>query len=228
MTEYSTRGSRLRKKITFLAKNPAYLFLAPISRLPYFRFLRETSSNPHPITFRIWFFQKILGINKEAYWPMHFTSKVVGVQNIRIGVGTYPGYNPGIYIQGTGQLTIGKYTHIGQNSGILSGGHDIYNHLEPTNNQTTIGDYCWIGMNSIILPGVHLGNHTIVAAGSIVTKSFPEGHVIVAGNPAKVLKHLDAGRFNEYEYHHRYIGYHREQDWLKTSTATSRAERPVL
>ncbi len=51
----------------------------------------------------------------------------------------------------------------------------------------TIGDSCFIGMNSIIMPGVVLGDHTIVGAGSVVTKSFPQGNVVIAGNPAKLL-----------------------------------------
>lgn len=50
-----------------------------------------------------------------------------------------------------------------------------------------IGNDCFIGIRSIILPGVTLGDQTIVGAGSVVTKSFPEGHVVIAGNPAKVL-----------------------------------------
>ena len=213
MTRERNDTQSLRHKLFFLVKNPAFLLIAPISRLPYFRFLRETSANPHPITFGIWFFQKVLGFNRHAYWPMHFTSKVVGVQNIEIGVGTYPGYNPGVYIQGTGTLKIGNYTHVGQNAGILSGGHNIYNHLELTKEQTEIGDYCWIGMNSVILPGVHLGHHTIVAAGAVVTKSFPEGYVIVGGNPAKVIKELDRSKMTSYDYEHKYIGYYRERTW---------------
>ena len=51
----------------------------------------------------------------------------------------------------------------------------------------TIGDSCFIGMNSILLPGVELGDHTIVGAGSVVTNSFPEGNVVIAGNPAKTI-----------------------------------------
>lgn len=50
-----------------------------------------------------------------------------------------------------------------------------------------IGDCCFIGMKSILLPGVELGNHTIVGAGSVVTKSFPQGNVVIAGNPAKMI-----------------------------------------
>ena len=45
-------------------------------------------------------------------------------------------------------------------------------------------------MNSTILPGVHLGNHVIVGAGSVVTKSITEDNVVVAGNPAKIVKKI--------------------------------------
>lgn len=52
-----------------------------------------------------------------------------------------------------------------------------------------IGNDVWIGGSSIILPGVTIGNNVIVAAGSIVTKDIPD-NVIVAGNPAKIIKEL--------------------------------------
>ena len=47
----------------------------------------------------------------------------------------------------------------------------------------------WIGCNSIILKGVEIGEGSVIAAGSIVTKSVPP-NVMVAGNPAKVVKAL--------------------------------------
>ena len=50
-----------------------------------------------------------------------------------------------------------------------------------------IGNHCFIGVRCILLPGVELGERTIVGAGSVVTKSFPQGNVVIAGNPAKVI-----------------------------------------
>ena len=55
--------------------------------------------------------------------------------------------------------------------------------------KVSIGNNVWIGGGVIILPGVNLGNNVIVGAGSVVTKSFPD-NVIIAGNPAKVIKKL--------------------------------------
>lgn len=49
-----------------------------------------------------------------------------------------------------------------------------------------IGDYVYIGANSLIMPGVTLGDHVLVAAGSVVTKSVKDW-TVVGGNPAKVL-----------------------------------------
>ena len=45
-------------------------------------------------------------------------------------------------------------------------------------------------MNSVILPGVTLGPGTVVGAGSVVTHSFPEGHCVIAGVPAKLIRNL--------------------------------------
>ena len=53
-----------------------------------------------------------------------------------------------------------------------------------------IGSNCFIGANVIVLPGVTLGDTCIVAAGSVVTKSFPRG-VIIAGNPAKQISTIE-------------------------------------
>ena len=58
----------------------------------------------------------------------------------------------------------------------------------------TIGDSCFIGVHSILLPGVELGNHTLVGAGSVVTKSFPDGNVVIAGNPARPICTLEEFR----------------------------------
>jgi acetyltransferase-like isoleucine patch superfamily enzyme len=52
-----------------------------------------------------------------------------------------------------------------------------------------ISDKCWIGLNVIILKGVEIGEGSVVAAGSIVTKSIPPW-TIVAGNPAKVIREI--------------------------------------
>lgn len=55
----------------------------------------------------------------------------------------------------------------------------------------TLGDNVWIGGGAIILPGIELGDNVVVAAGSVVTKSFPD-NVVIAGNPAAVIKKVES------------------------------------
>lgn len=88
-------------------------------------------------------------------------------------------------------IVIGKGTYIARNVGIITNNHD-FNDLtkRAVGKDVIIGERCWIGMNSVILPGTILGEHTIVGAGSVVTKSFLEGDLIIAGNPAKVIRKI--------------------------------------
>jgi maltose O-acetyltransferase len=52
-----------------------------------------------------------------------------------------------------------------------------------------IGDNVWIGGGAIICPGVTIGRDTTIGAGSVVTRSIPEG-VFAAGNPCRVVRVL--------------------------------------
>lgn len=63
---------------------------------------------------------------------------------------------------------------------------DIY---KPISKPVTIGDNVWIGACSVILPGVTIGNMSVVAAGSVVTKDIPP-HTLVAGVPARIIKNI--------------------------------------
>jgi len=80
-------------------------------------------------------------------------------------------------------LSIGEKTMVTFDAIILS--HDYASRRHAA--KTVIGSYCFIGCGSIVLPNVTIGDHVIVAAGSVVTKDVPS-NCIVAGNPAKVIK----------------------------------------
>jgi len=171
----------------------------------FFRVGYETRYNLTPITFKIFVFQKIFGFNRRANWPVHFTSRVGIPKNIKVGISSAPGFMPGCYIQGIGGVEIGDYCIVAPNVGIISSNHDLYNFKVNNKGPVKIGNYCWLGMGSVVLPNVILGDFTIVAAGSVVTKSFPEGHCVIGGNPAKMIKKLDkqkcVKRKDKYEYH---------------------------
>lgn len=94
-------------------------------------------------------------------------------------------------------VTIGDDVTIAAGTALLTHDNSVIKcDLDATDyfGRVTIGDSCFIGMHSILLPGVVLGDHTLVGAGSIVTKSFPEGNVVIAGNPARVICTLEEFR----------------------------------
>ncbi|MBR6655383.1 MAG: acyltransferase [Alistipes sp.] len=56
--------------------------------------------------------------------------------------------------------------------------------------KVVIGDYVYIGRGVLIMPGVTIGSNVLVGAGSVVTKSIPNG-MMVAGNPARIICTID-------------------------------------
>lgn len=191
-----------------LAKSFAKTLVRKI-KVPPLRQILETAGTAAPISFRTFVLQKIIGFNRAAYWPTHFTSVISCPQNIEIGIGAAPGLSPNCYIQGKSGIKLGDYSLVGPGVGIISSNHDIYDissHKSSTG--VVIGSYCWIGMNAVVLPGVRLGDHTIVAAGAIVTKPFPDGYCVLGGNPAKVIKSLDRKTVCNRRNKHEYIGYY--------------------
>lgn len=184
--------------------------LAVLQVIPYFRFLHETRDYQSPCTFKLWFFQKVLGFNRKAYWPCHHGSTINCWWNINVGVDAYPGYASGCYIQGIGKVRIGDYTIIAQNVSIISANHDLHDKRKWNLSEVIIGKYCWLGVGSTVLPGVSLGDFTVVGAGSVVTKSFPEGNCVLAGNPARIIRKLDQNELVRFEHKSRYRGYLKE------------------
>lgn len=132
-----------------------------------------------------------LKCNQNVPWPVSYKTTVTHPDNIEFSVDDLHIFqNPGIYFQAIGaKIIIGEGTWIAPNVGLITSNHNM-NNLEDhlPGKDIVIGKSCWIGMNSMILPGVVLGDRTIVGAGSIVTKSFPEGDCVIAGNPAKVIR----------------------------------------
>nr|WP_211204390.1 DapH/DapD/GlmU-related protein [Thermovirga lienii] len=140
----------------------------------------------------LWY-QKILGFNRNIPFPVCPFTKIMDYRNIHFNNDDLNNFqSPGCYFQcGKGHIYIGHGTYIRPNVGIITANHNPYNldeHLSAKD--VVIGEKCWIGMNSVILPGVILGNQTIVAAGSVVTKSFPGGKCVIGGVPAKLIKEL--------------------------------------
>ncbi len=96
-------------------------------------------------------------------------------------------------IYGAGGVTIGNDCLIACHTVIVAGNHNFSDITKKINTQgltakgITIGDDVWIGTGVSILDGVHIGSHTVIGAGSVVTKDIPDNSIAV-GVPAKVIK----------------------------------------
>jgi acetyltransferase-like isoleucine patch superfamily enzyme len=92
-----------------------------------------------------------------------------------------------------GPVSIGNDVMLAQNivvSGLNHGYEDIHTvpHKQPViKKKITIEDEVWIGANAVIIAGVTIGKHSVIAAGSIVSKDVP-AYSVAVGNPAKVIK----------------------------------------
>lgn len=180
-------------------------------------FVNEYSRFKQSLTNRVSFWQyiKFKFGHSLIYWPVHKNSEVTYPQNIYVGINSNAGTRPGCYLQGNGGIRIGNYVHFASNVGIISANHNPYNQMNHITKEVRIDDYTWIGMNAVILPGVHLGERTIVGAGAVVTRSFPEGYCIIAGNPAKKIKELDKSQFLPQKFPTEFYGYVEKEKFPK-------------
>lgn len=143
--------------------------------------------------FRAVWSRNILRLARPMPWPVALTCYISNPDNIKFHPDSLNNFqSPGTYFQCiNAKIILGRGVYIGPNVGIITSNHDFRDlDLHSKGKDVRIGDECWIGMNSVLLPGVVLGNKTIVGAGSVVTKSFPNGGVMVCGNPAKVVRLL--------------------------------------
>lgn len=111
---------------------------------------------------------------------------------INITVGKNVFINTCCKFQDQAGIEIGDNVLIGHSVIIATLNHDfdIENRLSMMAKKIKIGNNVWIGSGSIILPGVTVNDGAIIGAGSIVTRDVPQ-NVIVAGNPAKIIKHIE-------------------------------------
>jgi acetyltransferase-like isoleucine patch superfamily enzyme len=183
------------------------LFEAHWHRLGGGRHFVDTAGTQVEVHFRMWFAQKILRRNAEAYWPVHPATRVRGARFTLIGAETSPGWSTGCEIDGRGGLYIGDYTQVAPNVRLLSLPEGADASTVPTGFATKIGRHCLIAMNATVGPGVRLGDFTIVGAGAVVVDSFPDGYCVVAGNPARIVSRLDPAQCEAWQRPNAYVGY---------------------
>lgn len=155
-------------------------------------FYRQGSPFSFKLLFKAFIIQKILRFNHDVHWPVHWSSTILDPHKIDPGT-RCPGLSFGCHIDGRNGIVFGRNVWVGPKVSIISQNHNLNNYdIWDKSKPIAIGDNCWLGSNVTILPGVELGDHTIVAAGAVVSKSFRQGNVIIGGVPAKVIKQLDS------------------------------------
>jgi acetyltransferase-like isoleucine patch superfamily enzyme len=99
--------------------------------------------------------------------------------------------NQGVVIAVSESVEIGDDSKVGDFSAIMDSN---YHDMEPARpdkpRPVTIGKNVWLGNGVLVLPGSKIGDHTVVAARSVVKGELPP-RVLAAGNPAQVVKQLD-------------------------------------
>ena len=99
-------------------------------------------------------------------------------------------------------IFVGDNVMFGPNVIIATAGHPVDPPLREKvaqfNIPVRIGKNVWIGAGAIVLPGVTIGDHSVIGAGSVVTKDIPP-NVVAVGNPCRVLREIN-DRDKEYYY----------------------------
>ena len=99
----------------------------------------------------------------------------------------------GLHCTMIGPVTIGNHVNLAQGITVSALNHNFDNTQLRIDEQgvntsaIVIDDDVWIGANAVITAGVHIGRHSVVAAGAVVTKDVPE-YSVVGGVPAKVIR----------------------------------------
>lgn len=104
------------------------------------------------------------------------------------------GVNVGYFstLSSINRLQVGARTFIGPYCLIMSGGEHDYatDHMEPGRSlPLEIGEDCWIAAKAVVFQDCHIGNHSVIGAGSVVTQPIP-ANAIAVGSPARVVKSI--------------------------------------
>lgn len=128
-------------------------------------------------------------------WKMFgrpYPGRITVEPGAEIRTGDNFGLNYGVEIYAAKSITMGDNAMIGDLVTIYDTDfHRIDEGSEPRVAAVRLGDNVWLGRGATVLPGVTIGDHSIVAAGAVVTKDVA-ARTVVAGNPARVVREVVA------------------------------------
>jgi putative colanic acid biosynthesis acetyltransferase WcaF len=154
----------------------------------------------------VWYLVKCAFFLSPLPWPSSWKRRLLLLFGAKVGIGFV--LRPRVNIHMPWKLVVGDHCWIGEDCEFLNlepivihnhvaiahrvylatGNHDFTDHTMPYRNQPiTIESGSWVASCAFIGPGVTIGQHSVVAAGSVVTRSVPRWSV-VQGNPAQVVR----------------------------------------
>lgn len=111
--------------------------------------------------------------------------------NIKLGKHFFANFN--LTILDEAKVTFGDHVYIGPNCSFYTAGHPLDQQLRDADYEYArpihVGNSVWFGGGVSVVPGVTIGNNVVVGAGSVVTRDVPD-NVVVAGNPARIIRQL--------------------------------------
>lgn len=115
---------------------------------------------------------------------------LVAAQGGRLEIGDHVFVNHGATLYAQQSVTIGSHVLVGDHVAVWDTDfHALEADAVPRVAPVVIEDNVWLARLAVVLPGVRIGHGSVVAAAAIVTRDVPPG-VLVAGNPARVVREL--------------------------------------
>ncbi len=119
---------------------------------------------------------------------------IAGAALDKVVIGKRVFINNNLLAMARGGITIEDDVQIAANVQLLTNNHDPYDRQILTCKPILIKQGAWIGAGATVTPGVTIGKYAIVGAAAVVTHNVGDYEVVV-GNPARVIKTLDAKKF---------------------------------
>lgn len=140
--------------------------------------------------------KNVFGVKNGGKYYSNYCEIQARYEDSKIVIGSNVAVNNGLLIIAAKLIEIGDYCLIGKDVQLID--FDAHG-LAPFERRSSIGKVrpikigsnVWLGNNVIILKGTEIGENSVVGAGSVVTGGKFPANVVIAGNPAKIIKSLD-------------------------------------
>jgi acetyltransferase-like isoleucine patch superfamily enzyme len=135
-------------------------------------------------------FSELIGVSVDETFSLIPPFYTTGGENIRVGRNVFINQNCTLY--DLGGIDIGDEVMIGPNVSLITSGHPIapsQRRAGVTASPIVLERNVWLGAGVTIIGGVTVGENSVVAAGSVVTRDVPP-NTLVGGNPARVIRSI--------------------------------------